>query len=209
PIPIHFTMSQFNHKVDLIIAKAPAYAQPIMLHLRSLVHKAHPAIEENIKWGSISFEYKGIVCSMAAFKAHVSFGFWKAKLMKDADLLLHNQASAMGHLGKLTQLKDLPSDKLLIAYIKEAVLLNEINAKLPLKKKITEQTPISFDPDFIHQLKKHRIAYSHFMAMSPSCKKEYNEWITEAKRPETKTNRINTTIANCDENKSLHWKYKK
>jgi hypothetical protein len=46
--------------------------------LRDLVHKACPEVEETMKWSFPHFDYKGMMCSMAAFKQYCAFGFWKA-----------------------------------------------------------------------------------------------------------------------------------
>src|SRR5690606_18341487 len=109
-----------DKRIDAYIAKAQPFAKPILKHLRELIHKASPEITENIKWSMPSFEYKGNVCGMASFKEHVAFGFWKAAIMKDADKLVGDN-KGMGHLGKVKKLSDLPSDKKIISYIKEAV----------------------------------------------------------------------------------------
>ena len=128
-----------DKRIDEYIAKAPEYAQPILEHLRNLVHTACADVEETIKWGMPFMEYKGPLCNMAAFKAHCSFGFWKASLMEDSGELAKNQNTAMGHFGRITSLKDLPSDKKIIALIKEAVELNEKGIKVATKEKKLKQ----------------------------------------------------------------------
>ena len=129
-------MLKTNPRIDAYISKAEPFAQPILQHIRKLVHKAYPEIEETIKWSFPHFEHKGTVCSMASFKQHCAFGFWKASIMKDPEGILEiKDREAMGHFNRITSLKDLPSDKVLIAYIKEAVRLNEENIKLPSKPK--------------------------------------------------------------------------
>lgn len=121
-------------RVDKYIANAADFAKPMLNHLRELVHKACPETEEIIKWGFPHFDYKGMMCSMAAFKQHCAFTFWKAALMKDKKLIENAKSeSAMGHLGRITSLNDLPSDKILMAYIKEAKKLNDDDVKLPVK----------------------------------------------------------------------------
>src|SRR4026207_417368 len=131
-------MGNKDKRVDDYIAKSADFAKPILNHIRQLVHTVCPQVEETIKWSFPNFDYKGVFCSMAAFKAHCSFGFWKAALMSDATKMKDNQKTAMGHMGKITSLKDLPPDKVLIAYIKEAAKLNDEGIKLPPRKKITE-----------------------------------------------------------------------
>ena len=112
----------------------PILRSPILTHLRHLVHVACPNVQETIRWGFPHFDYKGIMCSMASFKNHCAFGFWKASLMKDAEVLKYNNQKAMGHAGKIQGLPDLLSDKIIILQIKEAMTLNEDGIKLPERK---------------------------------------------------------------------------
>jgi uncharacterized protein YdeI (YjbR/CyaY-like superfamily) len=119
------------NKVDAYIAKAAPFAQPILEYLRETVYKACPHAEEAIKWGMPIFETYGTnMCSMAAFKQYCSFGFWKGSLLEDKQGILDPE-SAMGSLGKITSLKDLPSEKILISYLREADRLNRDNIKVP------------------------------------------------------------------------------
>ena len=145
----------------------------------------------------------------AAFKQHAVFGFWKAALMKDP-VLIENAKSetSMGHLGKLTSLKDLPADKKMIAWIKEAMLLTDKGIKLPAKPKSTERAELIIPDYFTKELAKNKIARKVFEAFSYSHKKEYLEWITEAKTEITRNKRILSAIEMMAENKSLNWKYK-
>ena len=130
--------------VDAYIAKVAAFAMPILNHIRELVHKTCPEVEEKMKWSFPHFDYKGeMMCSMAAFKQHAVFGFWKASLMKDPVLVETAKSEvAMGHLGRLTSVKDLPADKKIIAWIKEAMALNDKGIKLAAKPKITDKKEI-------------------------------------------------------------------
>ncbi len=123
-----------NAGVNEYIAKSADFAKPILIHLRNLIHASCPQVQETIKWGCPHFVYKGMLCNVAAFKHHCAFGFWKAPLMKDADILKENNAKALGHSGKIKSLSDLPSDKMIIRMVKEAMKLNEQGIKLPLRK---------------------------------------------------------------------------
>ena len=197
-------------RIDLYIYNAADFARPILLHLRELVHAACPDVQETIKWSFASFDYKGPMCSMASFKQHCAFGFWKASLMKDKTLTKNAESeSAMGHYGKITSLKDLPSDKKIIAHIKEAMMLNEKGIKLPPRKVTTAKKEIVAPVYFLKQLKKNKKAFATFESFSPSHKREYVEWITEAKTDETKKRRIETAIEWMSEGKSRNWKYVK
>jgi uncharacterized protein YdeI (YjbR/CyaY-like superfamily) len=198
-----------DKRIDAYIAKSEDFAKPILSHLRELVHEACPYVEETIKWGFPHFEYKGLLCSMAAFKHHCAFGFWKAALMKDAENLKENNATAMGHSGKIKSLADLPSDKIIRSRIKEAMLLNENDIKLPVRKN-TDKKPEIVVPDSLKkELVKYKKASATFNNLSPSHKNEYIEWINEAKTEETRNKRILTTIEWLTEGKRRNWKYEK
>ncbi len=195
-------------RIDLYISKSAEFAKPILLHLRELVHVACPDVQETIKWSFASFDYKGPMCSMASFKQHCVFGFWKASLMKDKSLVSNAESeSAMGHYGKITSLKDLPSDKKIISHIKEAMMLNEKRIKLPAKKITAAKKEVVVPDSFLKQLQKHKKAFTTFNNFSPSHKREYVEWITEAKTDETKNRRMETAIEWMSVGKSRNWKY--
>ncbi len=198
-------------EIDAYISKSADFAKPILKHIRELVHKACPDVEEKMKWSFPHFDYKNeMMCSMAAFKQHAVMGFWKGSIMKDKALLeMARSEEAMGHLGKITTLKDLPSDKKLTAYIKEAMKLNELGIKLPSKPKSAEKKAIEVPDYFKKALAKNKNVLRDFENFSYSCKKEYVEWITEAKTEETRNKRIATAVEWISEGKSRHWQYKK
>ncbi len=195
-------------EVDKYISKAKPFAQPILEYIREVVHSASPEVQEVMKWSFPHFDYKGSICSMASFKEHCAFGFWKGVLMKDEDKIINPVGkTAMGSLGRITTLKDLPSKKILVKYIKEAIDLNEKGVPLPKKKPATTSKEIKVPTDFENALAKNKKATVEFNKFSPSHKKEYIEWIVEAKREETRIKRINTAIEWISEGKGKNWKY--
>jgi len=153
-------MTNINERIDRYIDKSADFAKPILKHLRVLVHKACPEVEETWKWSFPHFDYMGSsVCSMAAFKQHCTFGFWKASIMSDPEKILTvKEKNAMGHLGQIKSLDDLPSDKILITYIKEAARLNKEGIKLPSKPKSTEKKELEVPDYFIKALNKNKPA---------------------------------------------------
>jgi uncharacterized protein YdeI (YjbR/CyaY-like superfamily) len=203
-------MSTNDSRVDEYISKSADFAKPVLTYLRDVVHKACPDVNETIKWNFPNFEYAGgILCSMAAFKQHCAFGFWLASLMTDPDKLLTiGEKTAMGHLGQIKNIADLPSEEVLVKYIKEAMLLNEKGTKIS-KKKVTEIKEVEIPPYFLDALRQNKTAYSTFEKFSPSHKKEYLEWITEAKSEATRNKRIATALEWLEEGKPRLWKYSK
>lgn len=194
-------------RVDAYIAKAADFAQPILMYIRETVHKAHPDIEETLKWGMPSFMHKGIVCGMAAFKQHCTLGFWKHDLLVDkSNPNSDKDAQAMGNFGRITSLKDLPRKKELIALVRKAVKLNEDGVKLPPRPK-GAKAPLTVPKELTAALKKNKKAQAAFDAFSYSHRKEYAEWIAEAKTEATRDKRLAQAIEWLAEGKSRHWKY--
>jgi uncharacterized protein YdeI (YjbR/CyaY-like superfamily) len=196
-------------RIDQYILHAQEFAIPILTHLRKLVHKVCPDCQETMKWSFPHFEYKGeILCSMAAFKKHCAFGFWKEKLMIESrDLLTDKGKTAMGDFGKITSLRDLPSTKILTFCIQEAMRLNDDGIKIAKTIKRIDPKAIVISPALQKALNKNANAKKVFESLSPSHKKEYIEYIDKAKREETKLNRIEKSIAKLTEGKAHNHKY--
>ncbi len=203
-------MPAIDPRVDAYIEAKAAFAKPILIHCRNIIHKACPGVEETIKWGMPFFDYKGSpLCCFAAFKEHCAFTFWKAKLMKDPEGILQvAERHAMGNFDRITSLKDIPSDKILIAYIKEAAKLNEDEIKLPPRKKAVP-TELKMPVDFTAALKRNKQAQTVFENFPPGKRKDYIEWITEAKTEATKIKRIETAVEWIAEGKARNWKYER
>jgi uncharacterized protein YdeI (YjbR/CyaY-like superfamily) len=201
--------STTNTKIDAYINKSADFARPILIHLRKVVHNACPDVQEKIKWGMPHFDYKdNMLCSMASFKQHCAFSFWKASLMKDKTLMMNAKSeTSMGHLGRITSLKDLPSEKKLISYIKEAMKLNDEGVKLD-KKPQAAKTKLNIPKELASALKSNRKAEGTFNEFSYSNKKEYVEWNKSAKTVDTRNKRLETAVEWLEEGKVRHWKYK-
>jgi hypothetical protein len=196
-----------SKNIEQAINDAPQAFQEIILYIRAVVREACPQVIEEIKWGHLSFNYHGILCSVNHFKAHCSFGFWKYELMQQQfPIICSKEISPMYQFGKIKTIEDLPEKEILIDCIKYAMLLNENKISTP-KKKNTKLEPIE-TPYFIEEiLRKNSDAHSNFNAMSNSCRKEYIEWICDAKKEETKQKRIAKAIEMLQEGKNLNWKY--
>jgi uncharacterized protein YdeI (YjbR/CyaY-like superfamily) len=202
-------MGKKNADIDSYIARSAAFAQPILKKLRALYHKACPQIEETIKWGFPHFEYKGVVGSMAAFKQHAGFGFWKGGLMRDPEGLFKAVRSMTMSACKITDVSELPPDRVLVAYIKEAVALNEQGVKLPKPKRTGKKKPVVVPDYFRAALERNKKALATFEAFSPSHQREYVEWVMEAKQEATRERRLATTLEWLAEGKSRNWKYER
>jgi uncharacterized protein YdeI (YjbR/CyaY-like superfamily) len=195
-------MPTIDPRVDAYIAKSAEFAQPILAHLRAVVHAACPEVEEAIKWGFPHFMYKGMMCSMASFKAHCSFGFWKAEsLMADA------KRGAMGDFGRIASLADLPPKKLLTTYIQQAMQLNDDGVAAPARAKPAAPRELAIPDELAAALKKAPAARAHFEAFTPSKRRDYAEWIAEAKTEATRTRRLEQALEWIAEGKSRNWKY--
>ena len=200
-------MPTYDPRVDEYIDRSADFAKPILTHLRNLVHKACPEITETLKWSMPAFEYKGIVCGIAAFKEHCTFGFWKHSLLEYDGFSTEN--TAMGSFGRITSRKDLPSDKVIVELVKRAVELNEKGIKVEKKKLNGDRKELVVPEILTAALKKNKAARETFEKFPYSCKKEYIEWITEAKTEPTRDKRLATTIEWLAEGKRRNWKYEK
>ena len=192
-------MPKPDPRVDAYIAKSADFAKPILTRIRKLVHAACPDVMETIKWNSPFYEHKGILIATPAFKQHCALIFWNGKL-------IFGKGNQRQKFRRITTLADLPGGKILTGYIKQAVELNEAGIKTPRLKPKAKKLVV---PDyFLAALKKNKKALASFENFSPSCKREYVEWITEAKREETRASRIKTAIEWIGEGKPQNWKYR-
>jgi len=200
-------MNQTDPHIDAYISKSADFAQPVLKHLRQLVHQASPQITETMKWSMPFFEYKGTLCNMAAFKQHCTFGFWKGAMLADPEKILNiKDDNSMGQLGRIISLADLPSDELLIQYIHEAILLNEQGVK-NVKAKPVAKTELLIPEYFTNFLNGYPQAKDNFDKGSYSHKQEYVDWIVEAKTEATRQKRMQTAAEWLAEGKSRNWKY--
>jgi uncharacterized protein YdeI (YjbR/CyaY-like superfamily) len=202
-------MARKDPRIDAYIAAAAPFAQPILKHLRKIVHAGCPEVEETMKWSMPHFDYKGMMCHMAGFKAHCGFGFWDGdRIFKDKKAV---EEEAMGHFGRITSIADLPPEKTMIGYVKQAVELKDAGVKRPPRKKAApaEKKPATMPDDFASALRANEKAQTAFDAFTPSQRKEYIEWITDAKREETREQRLGTALEWIAEGKTRHWKYQR
>jgi uncharacterized protein YdeI (YjbR/CyaY-like superfamily) len=200
-------MGRKDRRVDLYIAKSAEFARPVLAYLRKVVHAACPDVEETMKWSVPHFDYRGeMMCSMAAFKAHCAFGFWKGELVVGRR---SGTKEAAGHLGRITTVDDLPSDAVLTRYIKKAMKLNEEGVKAPARDRAKAPRPVEVPSDLRTALRKNKEALAVFEGFSPSHKREYIAWITEAKTEETRQRRLASAVEWIAEGKPRHWKYTK
>ena len=201
-------MKNTDPRIDAYIGKSANFAKPILRHLRKVVHEACPGVEETVKWSTPAFTYNGkILCGIAAFKAHCTFGFWHQGMVAVLGADGHKADSAMGSFGRITSLDDLPSDRILARYIRKAAELSGSDAPARPRPVHRPAAPLAVPKDLAEALKKKKAAAATFEKISPSHRKEYIEWITEAKRDETRQKRLATTLEWLAEGKSRNWKY--
>ena len=196
-----------DKRVDAYIAKSADFAKPILEYIRAVVHEGCPEAEETIKWGFPHFMYKGILCSMAAFKQHCALHFWRGDSVIEAKD--NKSDEAMGQFGRIASVKDLPPKRVLLTYVKKAAENKDSGVK-PAKPRPAPAKKELVIPDFLSAaLKKNKKAQAAFEAFSYSHRKEYVEWITEAKTDETRQRRLATALEWLAEGKSRNWKYER
>ena len=197
-------MPSRDPRVDAYIARQADFARPILEHVREAVHEACPGAEETIKWGMPTFMHAGgILCGMAAFKQHASFGYWKHALVVGEG----DERTGMGSYGQLASVADLPPRRTLLAHIRKAAKLNEQGVKAPAARKTGPKPPPEAPADLAAALRKNGKARAVFERFPPSHKRDYVEWITEARREETRSRRIAQAVEWMAEGKPRNWKY--
>lgn len=223
-------------RIDAYIARSTEFARPILAHLREIVHEGCPGVVENVKWGMPSFEYKGLLCGMAAFKQHCTFGFWKHTLVvgeaerpaarggrskatareaakakekkRQPAAKTARSDEAMGDFGRITKVSELPSRRQILQWVRKAAALNDAGVKVERPRRAPAR-PLPVPADLAAGLKKNKAAAAHFEAFSPSKRKDYIEWITEAKTAETRNRRLAAALEWIAEGKSRNWRYER
>jgi uncharacterized protein YdeI (YjbR/CyaY-like superfamily) len=200
-------MATRDPRIDAYIERAADFAKPILTYLRETVHAAVPEVEETLKWGHPSFTHRGILAGMAAFKGHCAFSLWKGSLIVKADPAAER---AMGQFGRIRSVADLPPKQALLGYLQRAAALNA-EGVTPRRPKRAPKPPAAVPADLRDALamKKHAKARATFDGFSPSARRDYVEWITEAKTDDTRARRLATALEWMAEGKPRNWKYMK
>ena len=195
-------MGTKDPRVDAYIANANPFARPILTKLRKWAHQYCPECEETLKWSAPHFTYKGkMYCGMSAFKEHCAFGFWHPLMRRD-----DNSLEGMGSFGKIHSLADLPKEGEFARMAREAMKLTDEGVKAP-PRDMKPRAKLVVPADLKAALASNKKAGETFEAFPYSCKKEYLDWITEAKRDETRTARLAQAVTWMAEGKRRHWKY--
>ncbi len=197
-------MAHSDPRVDDYIAKSADFAKPILNRIRAIVHEGCPDVEETMKWSFPHFMHQGILCSMASFKAHCAFGFSKEQVMTGAG---GRGGAGTPQFGRVTSLKDLPTRAVFLRLVREAARLNEDGVKPPPQATPDRSRAVRAPADLLAALRNNATARAAYDDMSPSHKREYIEWITEAKRDETRKRRVAAAVEWMAEGKIQNWKY--
>ncbi|GAB0155022.1 hypothetical protein CHRYSEOSP005_02820 [Chryseobacterium sp. Alg-005] len=202
-------MEKYSTKVDEYIENSPDFAKPVLHYLRETIHEVCPDAEEAIKWKFPTFMYKGkILCSLTSFKQYCSMGFWlhgEMKMIKELET--NAEKSSMFSLGKITKMEDLPSKLLLKKAILEAMELTDMG--VTMKKAAPSKTETEIPDYFQEALQQNKKALEVFENKSPSFRKEYIMWITDAKTEATRNKRMEQSLEWIAEGKGRNWKYEK
>lgn len=197
-------------RIDAYIARSADFAQPVLTHFREVVHAACPEVEETLKWGAPTFMYRGMLCGMASFKAHCAFNFWRGDLVfgDDAPAPAGGER-AMGQFGRVTRIEELPPVPVLTRYVQRAMALNEGGAKPPRPRRSAgdRARELAVPDDLAAALRGNASARATFEALAPSQRREYAEWIADAKRDATRQRRLATALEWLGEGKPRNWKY--
>ncbi|MDG2533278.1 YdeI/OmpD-associated family protein [Sphingomonas sp. HITSZ_GF] len=188
-------------RVDAYIAGRAPFAQPILSWLRERFHAAVPEAEETIKWSHPFFTLGGKpFANMASFKAHASFGFWNRQ-----DNETGREGEGMGQFGRIESLADLPDAAEVERLIREAAA--KLGESKPARPRAAPKGEAEVPPELAEALAADDAAAATFDGFPPSCRREYCDWIAEAKRPETRAKRVGDAVAWMREGKRRNWKY--
>jgi uncharacterized protein YdeI (YjbR/CyaY-like superfamily) len=191
-------------RIDAYIDRQAEFARPILGRLREAVHAACPEVEETLKWSMPSFLYKGrILANMAAFKAHATFGFWRGKEVVGET---GAERMAMGQFGRLASVSDLPPPEALDKLIRRAMALAEQSSR-PRAAEAAPKADLAVPDDLRAELAGNSAAAATFDGFPPSARRDYIEWLVEAKRPETRARRLKQAVEWLADGKRRHWKY--
>jgi len=194
-------MGSQDPRVDTYIERAAGFAQPLLHLLRARFHAASPDLDEAIKWGRPAFLYRGkLLGGMAAFKHHVALNFWHG-----AQVVGAARDEAMGQFGRLTGLDELPDATTFNAMVQRAIALIDAGVTRPSGGRRRE--PLPMPAEFAAALERPAVASAQFDAFSPRQRREYIEWISDAKREETRTRRIAQAVGQLAAGKPHNWKY--
>lgn len=190
-----------NPSVDEFIERAQPFAKPILTHVRERVHTLVPDVREDIRWRMPAFmRGNSILLIVGAFKAHVAINFWRGD-----SVVPHETSGALGQLGRLTTLDDLPAefDALILAAADTA------NAPPTRRKREASSPPAQIHPHLSAALDGAPAARACFDAFTPAQQRDYVEWIADAKQEQTRARRIAQAIEWIGEGKRRNWQYER
>ena len=200
-------MGTRDKRVDAYIAKAGDFARPILTELREIIHDTCPDVQETIKWSAPFYDYHGTMCMTPAFKQHCKLGFWNSRLVYDEAA---RKAGLHEKLDRIESVKGLPPKKVIAGFIRKAMELNEQGVKSPTRSKDRPpRAEIAMPKEFKSALGKNKKAKSTYDAFAPSHRREYLQWITEAKTEATRDRRIEQAVEWIAEGKQRNWKYQR
>lgn len=189
-------------RVDSYIAGRADFARPILSWMRERVHAACPDVEESVKWSMPAFSYKGKpLANMAAFKAHATFGFWDRQALATG-----KEGEAMGQYGRIASLDDLPGADIFETQVRDAAARIDAGEK-PARAVKAPKPEAEVPAELAEALAGDPKAAATFEGFPPGCRREYCEWVGEAKRAETRVKRAVEAVAWMREGKRRNWKY--
>lgn len=192
-----------DQRVDAYIARQADFARPILVELRDRMHRAAPALSETIKWNMPFFMHGGrVLANMAAFNRHASFGFWQHGVAATG-----KEGEAMGQFGKLTSVADLPDAAYFAEMVGNAVRQIVSGAGKPMRASRSLKPDPVIPPELAVALAGNPQAAGHFNDFAQSCRREYCDWIGEAKRQGTRDKRTAEAVRWLEQGKRRNWKY--
>jgi len=189
--------------IDEAFSKFTGFQKEYCNHLRKLIHKAMPDVKEDWKWGP-NFNVNGMVCGVWGFKDHVKLVFFKGSAMKDTYKLFNQGKENEGNRSINFSSADKIDDKKIIEYLKEAAEINRKGIKL-VKKEIKVVMPAIL----VKALNKDKASKTYFESLAPSHRRDYADYISQAKQEETQLRRLDKVMEMLTDKRTLNDKYMK
>lgn len=196
-----------NPKVDEYILKKEKWQQE--LHILRSIFLDLP-LGETIKWGAPVYVFQGKnIVGLAAFKKYFGLWFFQGALLKDKQKVFVNAQE--GKTKAMMQWRFYALEEIKTDLIKDYVLEAIENVKQgkeikPVRR--NKKSKLIIPPELLNTLDENRELKEKFETFTESKKREFAEYIIDAKRSTTKASRLQKIIPMILRGEGLNDKYR-
>jgi hypothetical protein len=181
---------QPQERINLYIAELPDWQRKHLVRVRQLIHSTEERIEEAWRGNAPHFDHQGSLIGMHAFKSCVSIWFHKGASLKDGHglfKLTEKDAEREVRKYKIHEGESI-NEKAFLDLLKQALKVNAAQAGGAETKPTSRALVVPSDMEQV--LRKDEQAWAQWEGLAASHKREYVEWITDAKQDETRKRRL-------------------